>query len=929
MKGSLMKNNPTVIHKIITSQIRRFVPLLTGLATLGGLMLSQGAARAQANVLTDPGAETAVDHSGTFTGWTQWGGGGAFVGDATDPGVAAYDGTQYFKIYGNYGNATDYSGFFQTFGAHAGQIYNAGGYICQNSGDGFGSGDGNNCYLEVQFKDINGNILANYQSAHYVSGSPQNEWLSLSVTNETAPTPGMVSSLIAPANTVLVEYDVVFNLVNYGGGSVYLDDLSLLSTAPPAPYVTNLAPANVIQSTNRNFTFGAVALSGNITNLQVTVTAISGLVYPTTNIYTYTTPSTNLTVIGLNTPSATASIPLSSNVTYSITVLATDSNAGTAVGTANFDTIVPVFVFEAEDFNYSSGQYIATPTDGGVNLYAGLVGTPGIDESWINNSSQSDLYRTSDAVSIGGAYETPRQKFLDAVADGNTNALDYEVGYNTVGDWENYTRTFPTGTYNIYARMAVSGAGNQVTLGIVGGDPTSGTQTVTNLGVCNVSGNNWNQYFYCPLVDSFGNLITVHLSGTETIRSTVSAGGPNINFYMVVPATGSPYPGLVSSYPTGAHPFEPTNKFSFTIGPANGSPINSSAIGLTLNGLNLTSQLTLSAGPSGTWTASVPISPSTIYSAVITATNTTSLSSTFTINFDTFSQNNFMWEAEDFDFNGGQFIDNAIPSYDPTIAGGGLLETNSYCGFPGGNSANTDIAGIDDGWLYASGESTVYRVSSVSTQVASDYLRQKFLISQTNLDDVNIADVNIGYWNAGSWMNYTRTYPAGRYYIWGRLAGGAGPFSGTTLAVVTNGVGTSDQGTNILGTFADPNAAGWQSWHWVELLDTNGNPAVATFNGVTTLQIESGGDINANYYMLAPAPSVAGAVLLSVSLSGLEPVISFPTQAGFNYTLLYKNNLSDPTWSNLTSVAGDGTTKALTDSTATGVTQRFYRVSAQ
>lgn len=920
-----MKNHPTAIHKSFNHQIRRLVPLLTGLAVLMGLMLSQGMARAQINLLTNPGAET-----GDFTGWTIWDSAGYDYGVVTSTQAPPYDGTYSFWIYGNYNSAYGYNGMFQTDSAYPGEVFNANGWVYQLPTDSFGAGDGNTAYLEVTFQDINANTIARYQSEHVTNGSPTGVWYDLTVTNEISPNAGAVTSLVAPAGAVQVEYDVVFYLANYGGGSTYWDDQALIADVPsitPAPYITNVAPGTVILATNQNYTFTAVAQSGDITNVELSVTATTGLVYPSTTNILYTLASTNLTVSGLGTPTAAVSFPLASNVTYTINALATDSNGQNATANNTFDTIQPVLVWEAEDFNFDNGQTTNTPADGGVDLFAGLVGTPTIDENWITQGGQSDLYRPSDKVSIGGAYETPRQKFLNAIADGsNTNALDYEVGYNTVGDWENYTRTFPTGDYNIYARMALDGNGGQTTLAIVGGDPTSTSQTTTNLGVCNVSGNNWNQYFYCPMVDSFGNLITVHLSGTETIRSTMSAGGPNINFYMIVPATGSPYPGLVSSYPTGAHPFEPTNKFSFTVGPANGSVINSNAIHLSLNGQDVTARLAISAGVSNTWTATVPVSPSAIYSAIINVTNTTQLGSSFTINFDTFSQNNFMWEAEDWDFNGGQFIDNSAPSFDPTIEGGGLLETNSYCGFPGGNPNNSDIAGIDDGWIYSSGQTTVYRVSGVATQVASDYLRQKFLAAQTNLDDPNIADVNIGYWEAGSWLNYTRTYPTGTFRIYGRLAGGGGPFSGTTLAVVTNGVGTTEQETNILGTFADPNAAGWQTWHWIELLDANGNPVIATLGGVSTLQITSGGNINANYYMLVPA---AAPVTMTAALTGGQPVVSFTTESGFTYTLLYKNNLTDPAWSTLSSVSGNGSIESVTDTTATGAAHRFYRVEAQ
>ena len=50
------------------------------------------------------------------------------------------------------------------------------------------------------------------------------------------------------------------------------------------------------------------------------------------------------------------------------------------------------------------------------------------------------------------------------------------------------------------------------------------------------------------------------------------------------------------------------------------------------------------------------------YTITITATDAAGNSHSYTETFDNFSQNNFTIEAEDFDFNGGQFIDNPVPT---------------------------------------------------------------------------------------------------------------------------------------------------------------------------------------------------------------------------------------------------------------------------
>src|SRR5205807_2460628 len=156
----------------------------------------------------------------------------------------------------------------------------------------------------------------------------------------------------------------------------------------------------------------------------------------------------------------------------------------------------------------------------------------------------------------------------------------------------------------------------------------------------------------------------------------------------------------------------------------------------------------------------------------------------------------FMVEAEDFDFNGGQFIDNPVPSGDTTVSGGaasGTMAPNSYYFYAGGNSANASVYGVDittQGTLDNANHQ--YRpFDDCGTEVASDYLRQKFLDARVASGDGTIGDFDIGWWNAGWWLNYTRTYPAGQYYVYARLAGGAGAFSGTTLSQVLSGIGTT------------------------------------------------------------------------------------------------------------------------------------------
>ena len=82
---------------------------------------------------------------------------------------------------------------------------------------------------------------------------------------------------------------------------------------------------------------------------------------------TVTGPSTNLNV----------SFPITSNTIYSVFIQITDAAGNPVSTTASFDTIVPTYWFEAEDFNYGGGQYVHD--DPQTNGYNGLDGVAEVD----------------------------------------------------------------------------------------------------------------------------------------------------------------------------------------------------------------------------------------------------------------------------------------------------------------------------------------------------------------------------------------------------------------------------------------------------------------------------------------------------------------------------------------------------------------------
>jgi hypothetical protein len=196
----------------------------------------------------------------------------------------------------------------------------------------------------------------------------------------------------------------------------------------------------------------------------------------------------------------------------------------------------------------------------------------------------------------------------------------------------------------------------------------------------------------------------------------------------------------------------------------------------------------------------------------------------------------------------------------------------------------------------------------------------RYLNAQQANVDLTIIDYDVAFWTNGAFINWTRTYPTGNFYVYGRLAGGNGAFN-LALSQVTSGWGTTNQTASYLGTFKGTGTS-FTTWQYVPLINTNNNQLVAlTLGGTNTFQMTADGNENANFFMLVPVPQI------SASLSGTNVVLSFPTQTGFTYSIYYKNDLSVAGWTFLSSVPGNDSVRSINDATNLG--KRFYRLTIQ
>ena len=359
-------------------------------------------------------------------------------------------------------------------------------------------------------------------------------------------------------------------------------------------------------------------------------------------------------------------------------------------------------------------------------------------------------------------------------------------------------------------------------------------------------------------------------------------------------------PVIYGVYPDGSSLYQQTNVLRFqALSPAGFEPAR---LSLTVDGQTETN-LTVT-GPATSATVTFPgLTINRPHAAVISATDNTGRTAGMVVNFDTFDPGCYTFEAEDFDYEDGQF-------FNPPQRG-------DYANLAG-------VEGVDIHSVDAGQGDDAYRPNppGLETEPATDAARQAV--------EPGVTDYDVGYNDGGNWANYTRTYPAGAYHVYMRGANGiAAATDSADLALVTGGLGTTNQTTRRLGTFSVPATGDWQAYTWVPLADTAGNPVAVTNGGATsTFRVTTdNGSYNANFYLLAPVYTLPAAAPLSATSQGTGLALSFPTLPGYSYQVEYKTNLTDAAWlPSGSALAGNGSMQTVEPAAAGS---RFYRLQIQ
>lgn len=884
-----------VMRRAVRRTGTRYLAFLV--CTAGSLIVAQPSLAV--NVLVNPGFEANDGHV-VPQGWK-------YFSAPTPPGYfgnywvenragVPHSGSRYWKQWGALydSTVTNTAGIEQSFGSAPGSVYEAGGWIYTANSDLLGA----DCavWLEVAFLNSATNLLALYQSDVFSSGLGSDTWFYFGVTNAcdlSAPQPdadpyyqtyavtGSVSQLVAPVGTASVRYRFAYAQSGSQGGSAYLDDAVLDQVSGPIPpVITNLFPLNMIfVDPSDGVSFQVMSPSGfAIENANINL-SLNGV-----------DVSNDLAITGSGSARSVIYSGLQSNLAYTVSITVTDAFGFSASASTYFETMwvgTPrvVYLWEAEDFDFEGGKYLNHPdlcsAPGNSNCYFGKVGIEGVDEHKVG-SGGDHLYRPEDQVATYGSGDYLRKPLFAA------GRLDYKIGAFQGGEWLNYTRDWPAGTNWVIARVANGGGSGTLTLSEV--NPDSST---TDLGTFRLeNGRGWATYDNVFLHDENGNRVALALNGKRTLRVT-TGGNVDVGLFMLVQADLD-LPVVEKLYPSGKIPFEYTNALSFAVTSLGGS-ISATNIKVLMDGMDISSALVISGSPSARQVVYPGLEPNALHTAVITATNDTGRGVALTNQFDTFAQTNYLLQAEDFDYDGGKFIDNPEPEVFLTVP--------------------DSIPEIDFHHTPAAGEVYFYRAVGIPNQITSDVKLQKYV-------ELGATDYNLGWFAADDWANYTRHYPTGTFKVYAR-AGGSGNYT-LSLDKVVQGAGTANQVVERLGQWTGT-GRDWQVYDWVPLLDENSAPAVISLGGLATLRVTTTGNSNPNYFLFVPA-AVSSGITLSAARSGGNVVISFATQPGVQYRVLYRDNLSADNWTLLSNVAGDGGVQSVSDP-ATGQS-RFYRVAS-
>ncbi|EEF58129.1 hypothetical protein [Pedosphaera parvula] len=726
--------------------------------------------------------------------------------------------------------------------------------------------------------------------------------------------------------------DSVALIANQTDANQYFNRMQIVSTSLTPPTILNISPTNgsiFVDPLANNVSFEVDSIASTVRGSSITF-KLNGVTQ--TGLTFNTTGTTNQLFV-------TNTTALVANTFYNASIVATDANGNTATNNFTFNTFSPTNLsIDAEDYNHNGGAFFANPVP---NAYFGLLGSNGVDyaENDLTGTNNTSGYRTGDLpqtlLVTGDPYD--HAGFLAA------GAIDYEVGFTDANEWQNYTRNLENTNYTVYARAA-SGTGGTIMVERLA-NPTATTTDQPNaaLGTCIIPVTGGSKIYsgqMVPLTDFFGNTVQIHFAGTNTFRETaINNRAYNLNYLMFVPntntATLKPY--LSAGYPfPGAPAVALESSISFTIANRQ-TAVNPATVQLFVNSNNVTSSISLSNNAAGTVVTYVPTSfltPNTNYTltAIFTDNGGTPTTTTNTWKFTTANSTYMVLPVADAQPIGSVSTPgfalriNKVEDAAPTVASIATAEaqlaglrTNLVTGQPYPNLAN---GGPNADGNYSETNAINYDITGLPTGTPAFPYKSAFpYVPAGNLNN-NIAVEALMY------LQLTN----GNYIFAVRS---------DDCFKLTEGPTLTNQNLT-LGSFDGGRGNGTPTLTYVTILTnglypvrllyyqagSGGNVEFYSINNGTPILInDSTNSIAIKAFQLTASPALPVTILNPAHTGGVT-TFGFLTQAGHTHYVEYKNAITDPTWSPLLTIAGNGSSTNVTDNTASGAA-RFYHVRSQ
>jgi len=417
------------------------------------------------------------------------------------------------------------------------------------------------------------------------------------------------------------------------GDQIY-NRMQIVASTNIAPTFANVLPPNgsvYLGAATNNLSFEIDSFNSTVSSSTVK-TYLNGTLLAGT-IFNSASPTNQLL--------ATNNTALNPDTFYNYSIVAQDGNGNVVSNTFTFNTFLSSDIYiDAYDYNYNQGQFINnnTPNNGYVNL----AGSNSIDYliADLTGTNNTAGYRPLDLVEI---LPLPTDATGDPVDHANLRANSftaYNIGFTDTGNWENYTRNYPTTNYSIYARVASTTGGQFEIEKLANASATTTNQPLAAIGRVNFLNTGGSKVYsgqLAPVADVYGNTVVMPLSGNATLRETSLASRIyNLEYFVAVAVTNGgtlrPYIATGSPSPNTAG-VSLTTPITFTI--ANRTTIaQTNAVQLILNGTNISSRLVLSsnlAGVAASWTPTnnLPTSYTNLVTVIFTDNTGTSVTNSW------------------------------------------------------------------------------------------------------------------------------------------------------------------------------------------------------------------------------------------------------------------------------------------------------------